>query len=61
MRMVTGTLLIGVAEQAFSHAYLIGFPHQAYAQRISVPFAIVVGFIGVVVLAWGLMAERKKT
>jgi hypothetical protein len=61
MRTITGAILILAAEQAFSHAYLIGFPHQAYAQGILVPAAMLIGFVGVVVLFWGFLTERKST
>ena len=61
MRTITGAILILAAEQAFSHAHLIAFPHQIYAQTILIPCAAVVGFTGVVVLVWGFLTERKST
>ena len=61
MRTITGAILILAAEQAFSHAYLIGFPHQAYAQTILVPCSIALLLTGIAVLIWGLFTDRKPT
>ena len=59
MRTVTGSLLILAGEQAFSHAYLIGFPHQVYAQTILLPFAAVATLTGIGFLILGWLSERK--
>ena len=61
MRTVTGSLLILAGEQAFSHAYLIGFPHQIYAQTILLPFAAVATLTGIGFLVLGWLSERKPT
>ena len=61
MRTVTGSLLILAGEQAFSNAYLIGFPHQIYAQMILIPFAAVATLTGISFLIWGWLSERKPT
>lgn len=61
MRTVAGALLILAGEQAFSHAFLIGFPHQIYAQTILLPFSAVVTLAGVAMLIWGWLQERKSS
>ena len=61
MRTVTGAILILAGEQAFSHAHLIGFPHQVYAQTILLPFAAVVTLTGIGFLILGWFSERKST
>lgn len=59
MRMITGAILLLAAVQAFSHAYLIGFPHQAFAGEILVPGSVVLVALGVCFLVWALIVERK--
>ena len=61
MRTVTGALLILAGEQAFSHAYLIGFPHQIYAQTILIPFAAIATLTGIGFLILGWLNERKPS
>ena len=59
MRTVTGAILILAGEQAFSHAYLIGFPHQVYTQTILIPFAVVSTLVGIGFLVLGWRSDRK--
>ncbi len=59
MRMVTGAVLIVAAEQAFSHAYSIGFPHSVYAIEVLVPTSFVLLVAGLSFLIWGVVTERK--
>jgi hypothetical protein len=59
MRLVTGAVLIAAAEQAFAHAHLIGFPHSAFASQVLLPTSLVLSIAGVVLLCWGLVADRK--
>ncbi len=61
MRALTGAVLILAGEQAFSHALLIGFPYQSFAQTILLPVAALCGLTGVILLAWGCVADRKVT
>ena len=60
MRMVTGAILIAAGEQAFSHAFLIGFPHQAYARSILLPFAGTTVLLGTAFLVFGFWKDRKS-
>lgn len=58
--MVSGALLILAGEQAFSHAFLIGFPHQNYAKSILLPFAAIAILTGVCLLVYGFFGARKS-
>ena len=58
MKTVTGAILILAAEQAFSNAYLVGFPNAAFAQDILVPASCVLGVIGIGFLIWGILTEK---
>jgi len=57
--MLTGAILIAAAEQAFSHAHLIGFPHSAFAREVLLPTSMVLVFAGLGFLIWGVITERK--
>ncbi len=59
MRTVTGAILIAAAEQAFSHAHLVGFPHQVVAREVLIPTSLVLTVFGVGFLIWGILTERK--
>jgi hypothetical protein len=61
MRTLTGAILILAAEQAFSHSYLIAFPHQAFAQRILIPFSGATALLGLAFLVFGVFTDRKLT
>ena len=61
MRSLTGAILILAAEQAFSHAFLIGFPHQVYAQTILIPFAAVASLTGLGYLLFGYFRDQKPS
>jgi len=59
MRMVTGAIFIAAAEQAFSHAHLIGFPHAVFASQVLWPASLVLLVAGLGFLIWGVVTERK--
>ena len=60
MRMITGAILLLASEQAFSHAYSIGFPHQAYTSQVLLPVSVTLGILGLVFLIWGLAMDHRK-
>lgn len=60
MRMITGAILLLASEQAFAHAYSIGFPHQAYASQVLVPSSAILGLLGLGFLVWGLAMDHRK-
>lgn len=59
MRLITGAILIAAAEQAFSHAYLIGFPHSVFVGEVLLPTAMVLAAAGLGFLVWGVITDRK--
>ena len=59
MRALTGAFLILAAEQAFSHALLIGFPHHVYAKTILFPFAAVTILSGFGLMLLGFFRDHK--
>lgn len=61
MRMLTGVVFLVLAEQAFAHAHLIGFPHQEYASQFLIPASVVGLALGVGCLIWGFFTERGSS
>jgi len=59
MRMLTGAILIASAEQAFSHAHMIGFPHSVFASETLLPTSLVLLVSGLGFLIWGAVTERR--
>ncbi len=59
MRTVTGGILILAAEQAFSHAHLIGFPHGIFASQVLLPSSVALLIAGLGFLVWGVVTERS--
>lgn len=60
MRTITGAILVLAAEQAFAHAYIVGFPNAPLVQDILVPASGVLALTGLAFLIWGTLSERKK-
>ncbi len=60
MRMLTGALLLLVAEQAYAHANLVQFPNQVDARAILLPAAVVFLALGSLLLVWGVLTEPWK-
>jgi hypothetical protein len=60
MRALTGAIFILTAEQAFSHALLISFPHQPFAQTLLFPFAATTMLIGFAFVLVGIFQDQKS-
>ena len=60
MKLLAGAILLLVSEQAFSHAYLVQFPHHIFASEVLVPASIVCLIPGVILLLWGLWEEATQ-
>ncbi len=60
MRMITGAILLLAAEHAFAHAYLVSFPHQAYASQMLLPASATLALVGLTCLVWGLVMDGRK-
>lgn len=58
MRMISGSLLLLVAEQSFAHAHSIPFPHNEFAYDLLLPISAGAAALGVAFLVWGLLTER---
>ncbi len=59
MRMITGALLLLVAEQAFYHAHSIGFPHYRFVNEILLPVSGLLTVIGTGLIGMGLWLDRN--
>jgi hypothetical protein len=59
MKMVSGSVMLFAAEQAYAHANLVQFPNQDSASRVLVPASVVFLALGVLLLAWGLFTEAR--
>lgn len=58
MRMITGALLLMVAEQAFYHAHSIGFPHYRFVNEVLLPASGFLAIIGIGLIVFGLWFDR---
>ena len=58
-KLVTGSILLFASEQAFAHAYQIGFPHHVYVSEILVPASAVLLILGTSLFVWGLWCEVR--
>jgi hypothetical protein len=57
MKMVTGAILLLIAEQCYAHTHLIQFPHYEYASQTLLPASAVAAVLGGLFLLWGVVAE----
>ncbi len=60
MRILTGSVFLLTAEQAFAHSLQIGFPNAQLAQDILFPISSALGILGVLFLAWGLWSGEAN-
>lgn len=60
MRMVSGSILILAAVQAFSGSLSVGFPNAGTAQDVLFPVSLALGSAGLLLLVWGLWAAEFK-
>lgn len=60
MRMISGSLLILAAVQAFSSSLSVGFPNAGTAQDVLYPVSLVLGVAGLLLLVWGLWGAEFK-
>ncbi|MEI8018812.1 MAG: hypothetical protein WCH39_11485 [Schlesneria sp.] len=58
MRMITGALLLLVAELAFYHAHSIGFPHYRFVNEVLLPVSGLLAIMGVGMIGFGLWFDR---
>lgn len=58
MRMITGALLLLVAEQAFYHAHSVSFPHYQFVNEVLLPASQFLSVLGVGLIGFGLLYDR---
>lgn len=59
MKMITGAILLLIAELAFAHTHIIQFPHHLYVKEFLIPVSTVAGVLGVCLLIWGLVDDVR--
>lgn len=60
MKLLSGSILLLAAEQAFAHAKMVPFPNDREAAVILLPACVVFLALGSLLLAWGLLTERRS-
>lgn len=59
MKLLSGTILLLAAEQAFAHAQLVQFPNHDDATAVLIPASVVFVILGSILLIWGLLSEVR--
>ena len=59
MKLVTGSILLLAAVQAYAHANSIPFPNQQHASETLIPASLVLVVLGVVYLIWGTVTAVR--
>lgn len=60
MKLLSGTILLFAAEQAFAHAQLIQFPNHEDASAVLIPASVVFLILGSILWVWGLLCEIRS-
>lgn len=61
MKLLSGTLMLLAAEQAFAHAQLVQFPNHQDASAVLIPASVVFLILGSILWIWGLLSEVRST
>ena len=61
MKMVTGAILLLIAELSFAHTHLIQFPHHQYASQTLLPASVIAAGLGGLFLLWGVVTEVMQS
>lgn len=59
MKLLSGTILLLAAEQAFAHAQLTQFPNHEDATAVLIPASVVFLILGSILWIWGLLSELR--
>jgi hypothetical protein len=59
MKLLSGSILLLAAEQAFAHAKLVQFPNQVEAAQVLMPASLVFLVLGTLLMVWGLITEAR--
>lgn len=57
MKLVTGAILLLIAELAYAHTHLMQFPHHEAARGVLIPASVISASLGSLFLLWGIVAE----
>ncbi|MBD3673996.1 MAG: hypothetical protein HUJ26_10775 [Planctomycetaceae bacterium] len=57
MKLITGALLLLIAELAYAHTHLMQFPHHEAARVVLIPASVISASLGSLFLLWGILAE----
>ena len=60
MKLLSGSVLLLAAEQAYAHLQLVQFPNHESAAAVLVPASLVLLILGTVLMVWGLLTETKS-
>ena len=60
MKLVSGAILLLIAEHAYSHSLLVQFPNNDHAATVLVPASAVALVLGALLMIWGLLTEARS-
>ncbi len=60
MKLISGSILLLAAEQAYGHAQLVPFANRDTAILVFVPASILFLAVGALLLVWGLLTEFRS-
>jgi len=60
MKLLSGSILLLAAEQAFAHAQLAQFPNHDVAARVLIPASVCCLVLGSLLFVWGLLTETRR-
>jgi hypothetical protein len=60
MKLLSGSVLLVGAEQAFAHAQLVQFPNQSTATSVLIPASVVMLTMGTLLVIWGLFSDARS-
>ena len=60
MKLLSGTILLLAAEQAFAHAQFVQFPNHEDASAVLIPASVVFLILGSILWIWGLLNEVRS-
>ena len=61
MKLLSGSILLLAAEQAFAHAQLTQFPNHEDASAVLIPASVVLLSLGSILWIWGLLSEIRSS
>jgi hypothetical protein len=59
MKLLSGSVMLLAAEQAYAHSLLVMFPNHDRAASVLVPASLVLLAVGSLLVVWGLLTETR--